>query len=172
METPTCRVVAEIPHCHEGLTSLFCLGFLGVSKPLPSRPPNVVVIFMDDMAYADIGPFGANKYPTPHLDRMATEGRIMINFYVTQAVCSASRAGLLTGCYNVRLGILGALDRVPNTVSMKTKSLWPKSANKKAMQPPFSANGTSAITSRFFHYSMVLTSILGCSIPMICVPIT
>ena len=61
------------------------------------------------MAYADIGPFGANKYPTPHLDRMATEGRIMTDFYVTQAVCSASRAGLLTGCYNVRLGILGAL---------------------------------------------------------------
>ena len=71
--------------------------------------PNVVVIFMDDMAYADIGPFGAKAYPTPHLDRMAKEGRKFTDFYVTQAVCSASRAGLLTGCYNVRVGIFGAL---------------------------------------------------------------
>jgi arylsulfatase A-like enzyme len=74
-----------------------------------ARTPNVVIIFIDDMGYADIGPFGAKAYPTPHLDRMAKEGRKFTDFYVTQAVCSASRAGLLTGCYNVRVGILGAL---------------------------------------------------------------
>jgi len=73
------------------------------------RTPNVVVIFMDDMGYADIGPFGAKGYDTPNLDQMAKEGRVFTDFYVTQAVCSASRAGLLTGCYNVRVGILGAL---------------------------------------------------------------
>ena len=73
------------------------------------RPPNVVVIFIDDMGYADIGPFGAEGYDTPHLDRMAREGRRFTDFYVTQAVCSASRAGLMTGCYNVRVSILGAL---------------------------------------------------------------
>ena len=71
--------------------------------------PNIVIIFIDDMGYADIGPFGAEGYKTPHLDRMAKEGRIFTDFYVTQAVCSASRAGLLTGCYNVRVGIGGAL---------------------------------------------------------------
>ena len=71
--------------------------------------PNIVVIFMDDMGYADIGPFGAEGYETPQFDRMAQEGRIFTDFYVTQAVCSASRAGLLTGCYNVRVGIGGAL---------------------------------------------------------------
>lgn len=46
---------------------------------------------------------------------MAKEGRIFTDFYVTQAVCSASRAGLLTGCYNVRVGILGALGPQSNT---------------------------------------------------------
>jgi arylsulfatase A-like enzyme len=66
-------------------------------------------MFMDDMGYADIGAFGAKSYPTPNLDKMAKEGRKLTDFYVTQAVCSASRAGLLTGCYNVRIGILGAL---------------------------------------------------------------
>ncbi len=73
------------------------------------RPPNIVIIFIDDMGYADIGPFGARGYTTPNLDRMAKEGRLFTDFYVTQAVCSASRAGLMTGCYNVRVGILGAL---------------------------------------------------------------
>ena len=82
---------------------------VSLSAKTDTNPPNVVVIFMDDMAYADIGPFGAKNFPTPHLDRMAREGRKFTDFYVTQAVCSASRAGLLTGCYNVRVGILGAL---------------------------------------------------------------
>ena len=82
---------------------------LSYNTSTAQQSPNIVVIFMDDMGYADIGPFGAKAYPTPHLDRMAREGRKFTDFYVTQAVCSASRAGLLTGCYNVRVGILGAL---------------------------------------------------------------
>ena len=73
------------------------------------RPPNVIVIFCDDLGYADIGPFGAKAYATPHLDRMAKEGRRFTNFHVSQAVCSASRTALLTGCYNNRVGIHGAL---------------------------------------------------------------
>ena len=89
------------------LTFLLC----GLSA---KKSPNIVVMFMDDMGYADIGPFGARDYPTPHLDRMAKEGRKFTDFYVTQAVCSASRAGLLTGCYNVRIGILGALSPQSN----------------------------------------------------------
>lgn len=72
-------------------------------------PPNIVVIFMDDMGYADIGPFGADKFQTPHLDRMAREGRKFSDFVTSTAVCSASRAALLTGCYHRRVGISGAL---------------------------------------------------------------
>ncbi len=72
-------------------------------------PPNVVIIFCDDAGYADIGPFGAEGYQTPNLDRMAREGRLFTDFYSAQAVCSASRAGLLTGCYPNRIGIRGAL---------------------------------------------------------------
>ena len=72
-------------------------------------PPNVVVIFIDDMGYADIGPFGAKEVPTPHLDRMAREGRKFTDFIVPTAVCSASRVALLTGCIHERVGIRGAL---------------------------------------------------------------
>lgn len=80
----------------------------------PKAPkPNVVIIFMDDMGYGDPACFGGGPYLTPNLDRMAAQGMRFTNFYAAQAVCSASRAGLLTGCYPNRIGIAGALS--PNS---------------------------------------------------------
>lgn len=75
--------------------------------------PNLVIIFIDDLGYADITPFGCDKYPTPQLQRMADEGMRFTNFVASTAVCSASRASLLTGCYPPRVGIRGALN--PNS---------------------------------------------------------
>lgn len=72
------------------------------------RRPNIVVVYADDLGYGDLGCFGS-KNPTPNLDRMAKEGIRFTNFYVAQAVCSASRAALMTGKYSNRAGILGAL---------------------------------------------------------------
>jgi arylsulfatase A-like enzyme len=74
------------------------------------RPPNVVIILADDQGYGDLGCYGAKDFETPNLDRMAQEGVRFTDFYVAQAVCSASRAALLTGCYPNRIGILGALN--------------------------------------------------------------
>lgn len=71
--------------------------------------PNIVIILTDDQGYADVGKFGAEGFQTPNLDRMADEGAVFRNFHVAQPVCSASRAGLLTGCYPNRIGIHGAL---------------------------------------------------------------
>ena len=71
--------------------------------------PNIVLIFIDDMGYADIGSFGATDYKTPNIDRLAEGGMKFTNFYASQAVCSASRASLLTGCYSERVGVTGAL---------------------------------------------------------------
>ena len=76
---------------------------------LPRRAPNVVIIFCDDLGYADVGCYGAKGYRTPNIDRLARDGMRFTDFYVAQAVCSASRAALLTGCYPGRIGILGAL---------------------------------------------------------------
>ncbi|MHC4993934.1 MAG: sulfatase family protein [Planctomycetota bacterium] len=72
------------------------------------RPPNFIVLFADDQGWADIGVFGAQGFTTPHLDRMAAEGLRATSFYVTQGVCGASRASLLTGCYANRVSMLGA----------------------------------------------------------------
>ena len=77
--------------------------------PVKADRPNIVIIYIDDMGYADIGPFGAKGYTTPNLDRMASEGMKFTSFYSAQAVCSASRTALLTGCYPNRLGVSGAL---------------------------------------------------------------
>jgi arylsulfatase A-like enzyme len=82
------------------------------ASPAPIKaegPPNVVLIFCDDLGYADVGCYGAKDYKTPNIDRLARQGVRFTDFYVAQAVCSASRAALLTGCYPNRIGIKGAL---------------------------------------------------------------
>ena len=73
------------------------------------QSPNIVLIFTDDQGYNDVGIFGANDIATPNLDRMAADGVKLTSYYSAQAVCSASRAGLLTGCYPNRIGIHNAL---------------------------------------------------------------
>ena len=69
--------------------------------------PNIVLILMDDMGYGDIGRTGANQYDTPNLNRLANQGMQFTWYYSPQAVSSASRAGLLTGCYPNRIGKIG-----------------------------------------------------------------
>ncbi len=75
-----------------------------------SQLPNVVLIFTDDQGYQDVGVFGSPNIETPNLDQMAKEGVQLTSYYSAQAVCSASRAGILTGCYPNRIGIHNALD--------------------------------------------------------------
>ena len=81
------------------------------AKPSPAERtqplPNFIIIFCDDMGYADVGPFGAEGYTTPNLDRMAAEGMIFTDFHAARSVCSPSRAALMTGCYPVRVGVPG-----------------------------------------------------------------
>ena len=88
--------------------SLFCFGLslsliLIAGTAATASPPNFIIIFCDDMGYADIGPFGAEGYQTPHLDKMAKEGMVFTDFYVGYSVCTPSRASLLTGRYPSRL---------------------------------------------------------------------
>ncbi|GAB5521087.1 MAG: sulfatase [Rhodothermales bacterium] len=91
----------------------FALVLAGCTEPVPEpeqdTPPNVVVIFVDDLGYGDLSAYGQTAYQTPHLDQMAAEGSRFTQFYVSQPVCSASRAALLTGTYSNRIGFHGAL---------------------------------------------------------------
>ncbi len=76
-------------------------------SPPGDRPPNIVFIFIDDMGYGDIGPFGPTQNKTPHLDRMAREGMRLTNFYASATACTPSRSALMTGCYADRVGMDG-----------------------------------------------------------------
>ncbi|SFI38636.1 sulfatase family protein [Planctomicrobium piriforme] len=87
------------------LLLLLVSGRIGLAE---ETRPNIVILFADDQGYADVGCFGAMGFQTPQLDKMASEGMKLTNFYVSQAVCGASRASLLTGCYANRIGMLGA----------------------------------------------------------------
>lgn len=88
---------------------LGCILFLtSCSSPTTKEPPpNIIYIFADDLGYGDIGSFGAEDIKTPHIDRIAEEGIKFTEFYSASAVCTPSRAGLLTGRYAVRMGLNG-----------------------------------------------------------------
>lgn len=81
----------------------------GQNRNKTDSAPNIILIYLDDMGYGDLSITGVTDYTTPNLDNMANSGMFFTHFYSPQAVCSASRAGLLTGCYPNRIGLAGAL---------------------------------------------------------------
>lgn len=89
--------------------STAALGLTGLAAPAAqAKRPNFVVIFLDDAGFADFHPFGKPEYPTPNVAQLAREGCRFTNFHVPQAVCSASRSALLSGCYPGRTKVFGA----------------------------------------------------------------
>lgn len=74
-----------------------------------SRAPNIVVILADDLGYGDLGVYGSRAIETPHMDRLAREGLRFSHAYSSAPICSPSRAGLLTGRYPLRSGIMTAM---------------------------------------------------------------
>jgi len=75
--------------------------------------PNVVIMFIDDLGYGDTGPFGAKDIPTPNLDRLASEGVVLTQSYVTNPPCSPSRASLMMGMYGQKFGKYGMMRGLP-----------------------------------------------------------
>ncbi|NLR93964.1 sulfatase-like hydrolase/transferase [Flammeovirga agarivorans] len=102
------------------------------------KKPNVVIIFLDDSGYADFNPFNDDKnaVATPHVDQLSQEGVKLTNFYVPQAVCSASRAALLTGSYPGRTKVFAAhkaKERGLDTQFPTMGELFEKSGYKTAL---------------------------------------
>jgi len=81
-----------------------------VAEPA-SGPPNIVLLFADDMGYGDLGSYGHPYNRTPNIDQLAAEGQRWTDFYVAASVCTPSRGALLTGRIPVRTGIYG--DQIP-----------------------------------------------------------
>jgi len=92
------------------------IAFCAIATTALAQPkPNFVIIFTDDQGYGDLGCFGSETIRTPHLDRLAEEGRKFTGFMSASSVCSPSRAALLTGSYPKRTGVENVLFPVSNT---------------------------------------------------------
>ncbi len=90
------------------LLLLYALILMSCSGEKHESPPNIVFIMADDLGYADLSSYGSSFINTPNLDQMAEDGVKLTSYYSAQAVCSASRAAILTGAYPNRIGIHGA----------------------------------------------------------------
>ena len=114
METMKPKSVNALPRTWAIVFFLFAFLY---GQAQTSQPPNIIVIFADDLGYGDIGAFGNPSIRTPNIDRMAMEGQKWTSFYVAAPVCTPSRAGLLTGRYPVRSGMASNQPRVlfPNS---------------------------------------------------------
>jgi arylsulfatase A len=105
MKTPSPKYSRSEFLAHAGaLTALGASVFADDAEP----PPNIVLIMLDDSGWSDFETFGTPPYKTPNVHRLADEGCRFENFYVPQAVCSASRSALLSGCYPGRTKVFGA----------------------------------------------------------------
>ena len=102
LATSLCRLVAALV-----LPAAFATEPARAAEDADAKKPNIVFIFIDDLGYGDIGPFGSLVNKTPHLDRMASEGITLRQFYVSNTNCTPSRAALLTGTFAHRIGMDG-----------------------------------------------------------------
>ena len=89
---------------------MMCALLATASFAVAAPKPNIVFIFIDDMGYGDIGPFGSTVNKTPQLDRMAKEGMRLTDFYVSATACTPSRSALMTGSYADRIGVDGRVN--------------------------------------------------------------
>ena len=80
---------------------------ISCNSGLKKKPPNFIIIFADDLGYGDLGSYGHPTISTPYLDKMASEGLRLTQFYVGSSICTPSRAALLTGKLPIRTGMYG-----------------------------------------------------------------
>lgn len=87
------------------LTTLpaICFPMHNFAANVVPKKPNIILIFADDLGYGDLGCYGSTIHRTPHIDQLALEGIRFTDFYVSSAVCTPSRASLMTGCYAQRI---------------------------------------------------------------------
>ncbi|MFP6597219.1 MAG: sulfatase-like hydrolase/transferase, partial [Candidatus Hydrogenedentota bacterium] len=97
--------------------------FANVSVAQDSAPPNIVIIFADDLGIGDLGSYGNTRIKTPHLDRMAAEGARLTSFFASASVCTPSRGGLLMGQYPVRNQLTADVARPSNKIGIPDNAI-------------------------------------------------
>ena len=113
------------------LISVLAFSGAAVATQAAERP-NVIIVFIDDFGYGDLGCYGSTKHRTPHIDQMAKEGIRLTDFYVGSSVSTPSRSALLTGCYPRRVSMHVNADPTP-LMSKGRQVLFP--ASHKGLNP-------------------------------------
>ena len=122
-----------------GIASTLAFGLLipvqSTAANLPTEPPNIIVILVDDLGYGDLSSYGATDLQTPHIDSLIASGMRFDHFYANCPVCSPTRAALLSGKYPDRVGVPGVIRTRPQdswgfldpSAVLLPKALWPAS---------------------------------------------
>ena len=100
------------------IPAIIAISLISCSREEAKQQPNIVIVFLDDSGWSDFEPFGEVHVKTPNVTQLAGEGCAYRNFYVPQAVCSASRSALLSGCFPGRTKVFGA--HGPNARGLET----------------------------------------------------
>ncbi|VGO13920.1 Arylsulfatase [Pontiella desulfatans] len=93
--------------CGAGIAASFVPAAMAAGQGAFGNKPNVVLLFIDDLGYGDIGPYGCKDIPTPNIDKLAETGVVCTSFHVASAPCSPSRHALMMGEYAQRSGKFG-----------------------------------------------------------------
>ena len=104
------------------LTLFLTLFFCSIVAAQDSKP-NFIIVMADDLGIGDLGLYGSELIDTPNLDRMASEGIYFESFYASANVCTASRGGLLTGRYPIRLGLVDDVARPSNDIHLNESEI-------------------------------------------------
>ena len=123
-----------------------------VTESEPARPPNVVFILADDLGWADTGVYGSQFFETPNIDALAQRGMMFTNAYAAAAICSPTRASVMTGLHPARIGITTAAGHLEREVL--EKGLRP---NAPVTQPALSANSLTRLRTDYFTLAEALS---------------
>ncbi len=114
------------------LAAVWCLGLPSWAAAEAKRPPNVIIIYTDDQGTLDANCYGSKDLITPHMDSLARQGVRFTQMYAPSAICSASRAGLMTGRIPPRAGVPANCPSVKGLVGMPTEEVTIAEMLKKA----------------------------------------
>ena len=142
--------------------------FSSCKKDDTVNTPNVIFVLTDDLGFADLSSYGSKMISTPNLDSMASEGALLTSYYSTQAVCSASRASILTGSYPNRIGFSGALGPNSKKGINPNEFLMSEMFKQEGYNTAIYGNGILEITKSFYQQIMGLMIFLEYYILMIC----
>ena len=118
-----------------------------------ARPPNVVVILADDLGWRDTTLYGSEFYETPHIDALAERGIMFMNAYAAAAICSPTRASILTGLHPARIGITSAAGHLAREVFEKRLR-----ARGSENQPAIAAESVTRLKLEYFTLGEALNA--------------